>query len=473
MGLALVGGENMPYMMDRQGQRLNNFSRINLSSYDRGTEWRDFCLLVQEPTRDVLHWHEEAVSEVYNITNGNPYFTKLLCAGIYDKAVRDRDSDITAKEVRISAEAAISGLGANSFVHLWQDGISRPEAEREPIVLRRLRVLLGLARCLRSRQDTTVDSIRDHRATDTLLEAEIAPTLGEFCQRGIMMEEEAAFRLLLPIFEKWLADSGASQIASVAMSEEIAGGVLQAENEAVVKAAEVVELVEGWPTYRGRRIGTDEVRAWLEQVESARHQRLLFSLLCRTKIYSESMIRERLRTLHDLFKPSFPEFIQRRRRDVRTDIMVTYVDGAGKSGASYAALYAEENGIPSRLVVAPESLRKRCIEEEHAENAITAVVLIDDVVATGRTLDRLVRAFLSEVSDVLQDKVLRIGAIIATSEGQARVSRVLSEFTDLDGELRVGETLVEGDRAFPKDLSGWESAERREEQKSALPRYRK
>ena len=51
IGLVLVGGENMPYVMDRQGQRLNNFSRVNLSSYDRGTEWGDFRLLVREPTR--------------------------------------------------------------------------------------------------------------------------------------------------------------------------------------------------------------------------------------------------------------------------------------------------------------------------------------------------------------------------------------------------------------------------------------
>ena len=64
IGLIFVGGENMPYLMDRQGQRLNNFSRVNLTSYDRGSEWRDFCLLVQEPTRNLLNWHEEAISEV-------------------------------------------------------------------------------------------------------------------------------------------------------------------------------------------------------------------------------------------------------------------------------------------------------------------------------------------------------------------------------------------------------------------------
>ena len=463
IGLVLVGGENMPYMMDRQGQRLNNFSRVNLSSYDRGSEWNDFRLLVREPTRGILHWHEEAVSEVYNTTNGNPYFAKLLCADIYDKAVRDRDADITANEVRTAVNIAISNLGANSFVHLWQDGISRPEAEREPIVLRRLRVLLGLARCLRSKLETTVNGIRDHRATDTLLESEIAPTLGEFCNRGIMIEEGGGFKVLLPIFEKWLVDNGASQIATVGMSEEIASGVMEAENEELVKASEIVELVEGWPTYRGRRIGTEEVRAWIEQVESKRHQRLLFSLLQRAKVYSETMIRERLRGLHDSFKPSLPRFVQRRRREERSDVVVTYLDGVGKSGAYYASLYAEENGISARLVVAPELLNRRCAEELQRGNSIGGVILIDDIVATGRTLDRLLKKFVDDVGDALDDRVLRVGAIVAAPEGHERVARLVKQFEVLDIEFRAGEVLGEAERAFPVGSFGWESSQRREE----------
>ena len=463
IGLVLVGGENMPYMMDRQGQRLNNFSRVNLSSYDRGSEWSDFQLLVREPTTDLLHWHEEAVSEVYNTTNGNPYFAKLLCANIFDKAVRDRDADITVKEVRTALEAAISGLGANSFVHLWQDGISRPESEREPIILRRLRVLLGLARCLRNRLETTVSNIRDHRATETLLESEIAPTLVEFSNRGIMVEHGSEFNVLLPIFEKWLVDSGAAQIATVGMSEEIASGVMEAENQELVKAAEIVELVEGWPTYRGRRIGTEEVRAWIEQVESKRHQRLLFSLLQRAKVYSETMIRERLRGLHDAFKPSLPDFVITRRREERTDVIVTYLDGAGKSGANYASMYAEEVGIPARLVVPPQLLGRRCGEEAKGGNSIKGVILVDDIVATGRSLERLLRKFVEESGEALKGKVLRVGAVVAAPEGQERAARFIREFGGIDIEFRVGEVLSTTDRAFPSESFGWDSRQRKEE----------
>ena len=100
-------------------------------------------------------------------------------------------------------------------------------------------------------------------------------------------------------------------------------------------------------------------RGWSKLTVSG-HQRVLFSLLQRTRVYSETVVRERLSTLHELFKPSLPEFVQKRRRERRKDILVTYVDGPGKSGASYASLYAEENAVPAEMVVAPESLNEVC-----------------------------------------------------------------------------------------------------------------
>ena len=312
IGLVLVGGENMPFIMDRQGQRLNNFSAINLSSFDRASEWEDFRLLVQQPTRDVLNWHEEAVSEVYNIANGNPYFAKLVCAGIFQRAVSERDSDITAREVEGLVSREISNLGANSFVHLWQDGISRAEEEREPEVLRRVRVLIALARCLRKRVQPKIDNIRAHRVSDMLSESEVRLTLNEFCRRGVMTESEECYLLTLPVFERWLVDVGVSQLVVDGLSEEIANSILARENAELVMSSEVAELVEAWPTYRGMKIGSDEVRAWFEQVENKREQRMLFELLQKVKVYSEVMVRERLKSVHAIYRRSLPSIIQTR-----------------------------------------------------------------------------------------------------------------------------------------------------------------
>jgi hypothetical protein len=92
--LALIGGENMPFIMERQGQKLNKLVRFGLDYFSRSHEWEDFKLLVRKPTEPHLNWHDDAVTAVFNVTNGNPYFAKVVCANVYAKAIRDRDSDM-------------------------------------------------------------------------------------------------------------------------------------------------------------------------------------------------------------------------------------------------------------------------------------------------------------------------------------------------------------------------------------------
>ena len=466
IGLVLVGGENMPYIMDRQGQKLNNFSRINLSYLDRGPEWNDFHLLVEKPTAGILNWHDEAISEVYNASSGNPYFAKLICAGVCRKAVMERDADITAAEVRAAVETEISMLGSNSFLHLWQDGIHRSVNEREPEVLRRLRVLVALARCLREHAEPTRDNIAKNRASSSLLDTEIGSVLNDFCRRGILKEAGNCFELVLPIFHMWLVDVGAAHLAADRLSEEIADSILAQENAELIQSAEILKLVDGWPTYCGHTVGTDDVRAWIEQVPSKREQRILFQLLTRLRVYGEPAVREKLRNLHEILRESLPVFVQRRRNERRVDILVTYVDGPAKSGASYAALYAEENGILASLVVAPESLHAKYEEQLANDKEVNAIVIVDDIAATGRTFADLLLKFVIEHRSILENMKLRAFALVATPEGQTRIDETLRKFRDLDIDFRAAEVLSPSDRAFPADLSGWENDDRREKAQS-------
>ena len=72
-----------------------------------------------------------------------------------------------------------------------------------------------------------------------------------------------------------------------------------------------------------------------------------------------------------------------RLRQRRTDILLTYVDGVAKSGASYAALYAEENDIMASQVVPPESVVEKYRELISNGDEVNAIVVVDDIVGTG------------------------------------------------------------------------------------------
>ena len=228
--LLLVGGENMPFVMDRQGQKLNKFSRVNLTYFDRANEWDDYERLVREPSSGFLEWHPDAVAEVYDLTNGNPYFSKIICSKVFARALRERDVDVTREEVREAVNAEISRLDDNLFAHLWQDGIFAPVDEREPIVLKRKRVLAALARCARAGLPATVANLYAHKSTSDLTEAELKSVLADFVSREVLVEADGCYRTVLPIFQLWLLDIGLTRLAADALSQDLATEAQRAED---------------------------------------------------------------------------------------------------------------------------------------------------------------------------------------------------------------------------------------------------
>lgn len=466
--LVLIGGENMPFVMDRQGQKLNNLARIDLSYFSRESEWSDYQKLVQAPAADLLTWQDDAFSELFNLTNGNPYFTKLVCSAVLRQAFDERDCDITSIEIHNAADRNLGSLGTNSFAHLWQDGIPKRADEREIDVTRRLRVLVAIARCIRKGIPSTISNIASNRATQAIPESEIPPVLHDFARRKVLIETEVGYVFVLPIFQKWLADVGLSQLIANSVGEQLASLALERENAATVTAAEIVTLSRTWPTYRGRVVGADDIRAWLQQVESVFDQRILFRLLQRTLLVGEPFIRERLSTAHSIVRRSLPEFIIRKRGDKRKDLVLTYVDGEGKSGAYYAAVYAEENGISADSVLSPSDFGKRFDDYVARYGEVKAVVVIDDVAATGQSLAANLISFGNANREKLAKLAIRAVTLFSTKVAEPVIHEAIASLRHSDFEFRSCQTLQEEHFAFPTTPGAWESAEQEERAKSLV-----
>jgi hypothetical protein len=158
IAVVLVGGENMPFIISAQGDQLNKFIREPLDYFSCNNEWDDFVELVRQhrqPNTIPLNWYDAAPTELFNITNGHPYYTKLLCARVFQNAVADRDSEITVDEVRRAVTDLVEQLDTNAFAHFWKDGIPHGREEAEVIALKRCRVLVAMARTRRHGQPLT------------------------------------------------------------------------------------------------------------------------------------------------------------------------------------------------------------------------------------------------------------------------------------------------------------------------------
>lgn len=454
--LVLVGGENMTYVMSRQGQKLNNFTRISLSYFSRDEEWLDFKEMVMKPSSGKLSWHEDAISEVFNISNGNPYYAKLVCAGVARRAISDRDADITRGEVSMASQEQLSSLGSNSFAHLWQDGIPKAPEDREPDILRRTRVLVAAARCLRDRASLTLENLVARKVSPDLTSGEVQNVLNDLNTRQIISEKSDEYSFNLPIFSGWLSDVGASELVSDALSEELAHSTIAEENAAMVRSEEVVKLARSWPTYRGKAVGVDEIRAWYQQVDEIKSQRILFELLKKVRVYSENQIRERLGDAHKFVRNSISPEVQTSRNQRRNDIAVVYVDGEGKSGSTYAAMYAEENRISAKAVFSSISFSKRISAHIEAHGTPKAIVVIDDIAATGDSLEGNVKRFIEEQSALFPKAVLRVISLVATQTAYDRLTRAFGDF-GFDVDFRSCEVIGDEHCAFPDSKLGWGS----------------
>jgi hypothetical protein len=422
--------------------------------------------MIQNPVSGVINWYDDALAEVFNISNGNPYFAKIICAWALEIAVQERDTDISIREIGHSTESRTSLLGANSFAHLWQDGIPRPQEEREPDVLLRQRVLVALARCYMAGDPPTLSNIVVWRAATNISESEISVVLRDFVRRDVLAESQGLYIFKLPIFEQWLTDVGATQLAADSLTAELANSALVEEMALSVRADEIAALVERWPTYRGRHIGSEEVRAWLQQVDGSRNQRLLFELLDRIDFLSEARVREMLEQSFSFLQP-LPEFVIRRRSDRRTNIIVTYVDGEGKSGYSYASIFAEANLIAGDCIFPPGEFAIRMTRHVAAGGRVDSIVIVDDMVGTGKSLLGNVEKFVGANSDSIPSSVpIRLISLVATSDGQRRILDGIGKLDRADIDFRPCKVLGDDSFAFPESVIGWSSNDDRDRAKA-------
>lgn len=234
-------------------------------------------------------------------------------------------------------------------------------------------------------------------------------------------------------------------------SSDLAGfkQIVSDEDRAYVDEAEVVELASRWGTYKGQEVGSEAIRAWLTQFGNMRNQRLMFTLLCGVKFYGGSVIRARLRDAHDMVARSLVGAANDRYgpgKQRRSDLLLTDIDDAGKSGAQYARWYADENAVYVDNVVS----RERLPDVLDARPDVKAVVCVDDFVGTGRTASDHLEAMAERLSAGAREVPWFYIAVCGFDSGRVAIERAVGKL-DIEVEVRLVDPLSESARCFDGD----------------------
>ena len=159
IAFVLVGGENMK-IIKQSTDKLNKFESFSVDYFDSERFWNDFQDLVRRPVAGAIEFTDEAIIDLYEATEGNPFFTKLICGHIYRHSCDTRNSYVSIEEVKEGINACLRSLDTNNVNHFWKDGISQTEpAEIDQIETHRRKFLIAYSDLVRSGKKVTKGQI--------------------------------------------------------------------------------------------------------------------------------------------------------------------------------------------------------------------------------------------------------------------------------------------------------------------------
>ncbi len=403
---------------------------------------------------------------MYDLTDGHPYFTKVLCAKAFEAALDAKDAEISDAEIDKAGQRLLASLDTNAFAHYWRDGTRGGDEEVEIASVKRCRTLVSWARTVRSRKNPSLEGMEYHLHAH-LRADELRHELDDFCRRGVFKEKEGNYLPTVDIFGRWLSDRGFALLVDGHLGDELEEKRRQDEDAAYVKSDEVVELVDSWPLYQGHRITEDRVRNWIDQVETNVGRRHLFKILQNVRFVTNDQMQESFRGAFENFRNRLPAFFQRKKTDRRHDVLVTFLGSAAKSGAYSANQFARANRIVPDNVIALERLEAKFSDEQ--EGLFSAIVVVDDMIGTGNTLSGDLKSHgeILQKLDIGSTIPLFVCAFCATVKGEAKVRQHL-ESTFEDSDLDICEMLEERHYAFNEGVGFWDSQSEKDKAKSMV-----
>lgn len=448
-GFVLVGSEKMEFIMSCQGDALNKFQAMPVDYFDREEHWTDFQELVRRPVREWFEISDDAIVALYEQTAGNPYYTMVICRELFAMMLRKRDCYVTGRDVQQAVQSALRNIRSNGFQHFWEDGIFESTGNKvEEASVRRRRILIALANVLRNQKKASKEDIakQDVVCADAdVLEAE----LRRFAQRRVLMEDSGLYDCKVPFFRAWLESAGVREILTTFSDLDAILERRQREEQVYVQSEEIVNLVTHWGLYQGKRITEDQVRAWLAQFGDYISQRLMFKILQGLRFYSEDVLRAKMKEAHGIVRRGLVRQIKARQRK-RGDILVSYLDGPGKSGGGkYAKLYADENGIYYDNVVERSKLAEIVSNEGEG---LQAIVLIDDFIGTGKSAQEYLKQLVEESGHVLKKANLKIYfiAVAGFQESQKSIENTIADYS-LPIDIHICDPLDSSAKCFSGD----------------------
>ena len=379
VGLLLVGGERMKIIINGPGVELNKFSAFPVDYLDRATQWSDFEELVRSPVADQVEFTNSACERIYDLTAGNPYYTKQLCRKILELAVQRRDAYIDAREVDIATKNLLKSIDAVSFAHYWEDHVLESDLKRDEVTLKRRRCLLALGLAWAVSEAVTVEQVASEAGDLGLSYADTENELRQFKERGFLLEENGSWIPRVDLFRRWICDHGQTDLVVSEAELDSVKALVRERATLRISIDEADAVAAALGSFRGHSVSGERVLEYLRQFGGSSKQRLILKLL--QHMTSISNVDEN-RLLRQAFEAVTQRLKERDGNWRQSQLVLSYYGSSGKSSAATARMFNMANGrrFQPRGVIEPTSLTSL------TDSGVTDVIIADDFVGSGDSL---------------------------------------------------------------------------------------
>lgn len=450
-GFLLVGGENVKRLKTTWGGSLN-LLRTHRADRFLQEEFLNYTLLVRNPVKHELEITDDAIQYIFRLTQGNPFFTKLLCIVIQRESCRTHNSFITERDIERYVEVAINNeLEMDHFQHFIEDGVKDESAKRELQIKLRAKFLHALSKTQRSNAYAKLDLFIKATEAAGIDHDGFKRLNREFIQREIIEERSTIVSLTMPLFQQFLASRGDIELPRFFRASEEYEEFQQEQERFKVTSEELQLLSEEWGVYQGRVITAASIRDWLNQFEELRDRRRVFDLLKKIRFIKKDDLVDVLKYAFKIATSGLTEVLNKRQRK-RDDVYVSYLDGPGKSGAWVANEFKVINQILNNRFIELEAIKFGSKEEVNKFENMKALVLVDDFACTGNNVLDLLKNITDTIRIYGNKFGVKIVLFVAYGFETARDSilRYIKN-NDLPIEVHFGDCFTTREKIFSSD----------------------
>ncbi|MBA3284940.1 MAG: ATP-binding protein, partial [Nitrosopumilus sp.] len=324
IGFILVGSENMQ-LLDRQGMNYNSYLEREVDTFKKKTQYSSFKNIVLGPVNPHISFSEEAIERIFEVTNGNPYFTNLICKEAFKIAYKNRDSFIDIHLINDAIDLIVKSSQKSHFEHFWGDGLAEEsDARKDRTTDIRRRILVSYS--INSKTDanhypTKSDIFKKFKYPEeySIERYEVENTITEFFNRKIFSEKHNSVRINPSLFESWLCGPGKTLMIEGVADLEALHREIELEQEFSLKDEELLRLSETLE-YQGRNITIEKLKDYFKQFGSSIQQRKVFKLL-------DSIFYISKEEVNDFFRKEHKNIFSKHALELKSNIRTPYREG--------------------------------------------------------------------------------------------------------------------------------------------------